>query len=295
MLKLLTLICTMAAVVLSGQAAALELPNPKRGFWWGERAQEEQPVTEETADKAPDLPAPPLRLSDFTPEELWTMPPSEFSELVEKFSHQAIQFPTEENAYAYLALNDISRRKALEFTNITSFVSQRYPEFSPGYDHPTNVPGRQSLLARQAQERQDVISSAANEFGLLYFHDPSCSACVAQEGILQFFNRKYPSWGIRPVNIRMEPYAAAQFGVQRTPTIIAVHLQSDEWLPVTNGAESLDNIEERLFWTIRYLRGETNPQNFGDFQYQQQRDQNRNHDLFERYQYIQNQSSRSNP
>lgn len=268
-------------------AQALELPNPKRGFWWGERAQEDQPALPDPADKAPDLPAPPLRLSDYTPEQLWTMPPSQFSELVEKFSHQAIQHPTEENAYAYLVLNDISRRKALEFTNVTSFVAQKFPELSPGYDHPVNVPGRQSLLSRQAQERQDTINSAARQIGLLYFHDPGCSACEAQEGVLRFFQRKYPTLGIRPVNIKQEPYSAAEFGIQRVPTIIAVYMPTDDWLPITHGAESVDVIEEQLFWVIRFLRGDTNPTTFQDFEYQQRRDQDRTEQLFNRYFEIQ--------
>ncbi len=61
---------------------------------------------------------------------------------------------------------------------------------------------------------------------------------------------------------------AAQLGVERTPSLILIKKGNDDYIPVSTGVTSLEDVEDRLYRGIRFLSGQTTPQNWGLYDFQ---------------------------
>ena len=55
-----------------------------------------------------------------------------------------------------------------------------------------------------------------------------------------------------------------RFNIQSVPSIILVERKTGNWMPVSNGLITYDDIQDRVYRTIKYLKGETNEKSFAD-------------------------------
>lgn len=238
--------------VHSGYGSAIQ-----KGWYWYEVEKERK--EEPTAEL--DSPQPPGAWAD-----PWEMPVEQFRELLEKTKNDTVANPTVENMLKYIELQDVARRKALAFANVYQLVMQKHPEFTIASTNPTAVPGIDALHALKSEEVESEIYAAKNDFALVYFHKPDCQFCRAQNGILQYFTDKY-GWSIKTVNLYEEPEPAYRFNVTTVPYILTVYKTTGEYMPVTVGVASLNELEQKLYRAIRYLRGEVTPSQFSIYNY----------------------------
>lgn len=229
----------------------------QKGWYWYE-------VEKDKKEKATaELDAPTLLDTSADP---WEMPVEEFKELLEKTKNIAVANPTIENMFKYIDLQDVARRKALAFANVYQLVMQKHPEFTTASTNPTAVPGIDALHALKSEEVESEIYAAKNDFALVYFHKPDCQFCRAQNGILRYFTDKY-GWSIKTVNLYDDLESAYRFNVMTVPYVLTVYKATGEYMPVTVGVASLNELEQKLYRAIRYLRGEVTPSQFSIYNY----------------------------
>ena len=79
----------------------------------------------------------------------------------------------------------------------------------------------------------------------------------------------YNHWESRRiVDISMNPEFASNFAVEITPTIILVHKATQEYLLVSSGVISMENLQRRLFRSVRFMRGETTVEQWATFEFE---------------------------
>ena len=208
-----------------------------------------------------------LKLSDYSVKQLWNMYPDDFKALQTRFLKQAVQYPTEQNVVAYMTLADISRRKALAFTNVETMMSQQHPELTTQGNYPTNTPGQTALVRMRMQEEDQTILNNRDDFALIIFTQQGCGYCKAQESILSYFVDKY-GWPVRDEDIHQKPNLATRFNITTTPTILLVSKQFQKYMPISVGVITMSDLTDRLYRSIRYMKGEITPKQWFMYNFQ---------------------------
>ncbi len=248
-----------AASQPAGPDANTFYDKSRQGWFWYENP----PVAMEKQEGQPEkTPHGALSLDTFAIENLWSMHPDDFQELLNGFQKQAVQFPSEENVLQYLTIQDIARRKALAYTHTASYVTQKYSNlFRMNQVYPTTGPGVTARVQMQRGEIAEALGSGRADHALLFFVNPHCPFCEQQQQILGYFMEKY-DWQVRTVDTEQQPEAAARFNITVTPTLLLIKKGQSESMPVATGVISLSELERKLYRAIRYLGGQTDGDNF---------------------------------
>ncbi len=239
----------------------------KPGWWWGHYQSEDEPKEKKKDrkdDKAPFIPPP---LSAYKYEKLWNMHPDAFQALLMDYQKKAVMNPSEDNVHDYYVMQDIARKKSVEFTNVAMMVWQKNPELNVLKDYPVSPVGITSRVRQQNGDIESKIHNNADNFALVYFYSSSCDYCAQQTNILKMFVDKY-DWQVKKVEINESPDLAARFNAETVPMIIMIHRNSEHYMPVTSGLAALNEIEENLYRGIRLLSGEITPEQFSQYGFQ---------------------------
>ncbi len=251
------LLISVMICLYTANAAAYQDP-PERGYWWYETSPKKAEKKQEK--QIPEIP-------NYTPEEMLVMDPDQLKEYAEQVTKEAIRVPSEENVKRHYLVQDLIRRKARAFTNVSEMVWQKYPELTTAKDNPITTPGRNAMTRAQIEERRQELARARKDYALLYFHSQNCQFCQAQDQILPHVISRL-GWHVKPIDIDESPGLAGQLGVETVPALILISKRSKEFFPVTTGVASVTEIESHLFRAIRLLRGETTPNNFNLYDFQ---------------------------
>lgn len=235
----------------------------KRGWFWYEDPPPEPEEEQLTESTLPDRPT----FRNFTYEEVWNMHPEQFQKTYDNTLHAAVQTPTVDNVRDWYQMQDIARRKSLQFANVAQYVVQTTPELNYQKDSPLAAPGRKVLYQQQSQDTEKIIKRGIDSHGLLFFYSSTCPYCSEQAKILQYFSEKY-RWEIRPVNIGGEPEIAAQFGVETVPTVLLVNRDVPQPFPVAVGVTTMHEMEKNISRGMRLLDGSLNPSEFSLYEFQ---------------------------
>lgn len=253
-----------AMLLLSVSASASYYTDSATGWWWYQKEPEKQ-AEKPARKKTPGKPTPSLK--DYTYEQIWEMHPDQFQEFAEALKKKAVQKPSEENVKEYFEVQEIARKKALAFSNVAQFVWQKYPELTTKKDYPITTPGNLARIAQINEERQRVLRDNRDDFALIYFQRPDCSYCDEQSRILDWFTNE-TGWTVKQVNIRENPGLAAKFSVEITPTLILIQKGNQDYLPVSAGVISADEIEDKAYRAVRLLRGDISPEEYSLYEFQ---------------------------
>ncbi|MCL4492851.1 MAG: conjugal transfer protein TraF [Nitrospirae bacterium] len=271
LISVMALIATYSLILATAGSADDKTQNDyyrdsKRGYWWYEK-EPEKPKEERDDKKASADQKKVPSLKDYSKGQLWNMHPDDFKALRDEFLKKAVQVPSEENVREFYIVNDIARRKALAFTNVTGYVMQKYPDLSVNKDYPVAAPGMNALTKQKVEEIEKVIRNSQDDFGLIYFYSPTCQYCIEQDGILYFFLKKY-GWDIKRVDINIDSRLASRFGVTTTPYIVLVYRNNPNSIPVSAGVISMSEMEDKLYRGIRLLKGEITPEEYSLYEFQ---------------------------
>jgi conjugal transfer pilus assembly protein TraF len=253
-----------AMLSLSVSASASYYTDSATGWWWYQKEPEKQ-AEKPARKKKPAKTAPSLK--DYTYEQIWEMHPDQFQEFAEALKKKAVQKPSEENVKEYFEVQEIARKKALAFSNVAQFVWQKYPELTTKKDYPITTPGNLARIAQINEERQRVLRDNRDDFALIYFQRPDCSYCDEQSRILDWFTNA-TGWTVKRVNIQENPGLAAKFSVEITPTLILIQRGNQDYLPVSAGVISADEIEDKAYRAVRLLKGDISPEEYSLYEFQ---------------------------
>ncbi len=241
--------------------------SPKEGYWWykeEKKSEKQQKQPEKTPEQQSEqIVAKPL--NEYTYEELLYMNPDEFKKVFDYYQKQAIARPTEENLWHYYNLVDVMRKKAVLFTQASMYFMQKYPELSVERDIPTINPGVWTRTEKTIEETSSSLKT--QDYGLIVFVQPGCVYCDAQLSILKYYEQNH-AVPVKVVDITRESEAAAMFGVTVTPTIVVVSKNTKDWMPVSSGVISLEEIEARVYKALRYIDGKHSAGQWGLFEFQ---------------------------
>jgi conjugal transfer pilus assembly protein TraF len=253
----------VAMLSISVTASAGYYSDSSKGWWWYQKEPEkksDKPEKKKSAKKVPSL-------KDYTYEQIWEMHPDQFKEFAEELKKKAVQKPSEENVKEYFEVQEVARKKALAFSNVAQFVWQKYPELTTKKDYPITTPGNLARIAQINDERQRTLRDNRDDFALIYFQRPDCSYCDEQSRILDWFTNE-TGWTIKRVNIRENPGLAAKFSVEITPTLILIQKGNQDYLPVSAGVISADEIEDKTYRAVRLLKGDISPEEYSLYEFQ---------------------------
>ena len=237
--------------------------DSKQGWFWYEEPAPEIKKEENEAPPPRQMP----NLTDYSTEELWNMHPDDFQTLLMEFQKKAVQKPSEQHVLEYLTMQDLARRKAAAYANVASYVVQKYAALDVGRDYPVAAPGVVARVKMQKQEIEATIQTAAKDHALLYFTSQDCPYCIEQQQILRFFSDRY-GWQIKGIDVDSTPGVAARFNIKITPTLLLISKGRDDHLTVASGVVALDELERRLYRSIRLLSGEITPQEYSVYDFQ---------------------------
>ena len=220
-------------------------------FWYEDREVSEKP--EELTETSP----PPV--ARYSREELLMMHPDELKAHLEAALKQAVWKPTLTNVRDYYEVQDVVRRKALAFANVSTALMRE----NPGESWDANVgplAGRERYRER-LEDIERTLAAAQNDFALVYFFGEGCGYCLRQEEILSVLEADY-GWRVRPVEIEENPALAERFGVERVPYLLLVSRRTGKHIPVAFGVVALDTLTRNIYQGIRYLEGRVTPEQF---------------------------------
>ena len=253
-----------ALLSVSVTASAGYYTDSAKGWWWYQK----EPVKKAEQPEKKQKPATrALSFKEYTYEQIWEMHPDQFQEFAEVLKKKAVQNPSEENVKEYFEVQEIARKKALAFANVAQYVWQKYPELTTKKDYPITTPGNLARMAQITEERQRTLRDNRDDFALIYFQRPDCSYCDEQVRILDWFTNE-TGWTVKRVNTQENPGLAAKFNVEITPTLILIQKGNQEYLPVSAGVISADEIEDKAYRAIRLLKGEISPEEYSLYEFQ---------------------------
>lgn len=249
---------------VSVTASAGYYNDSAKGWWWYQK-EAKKSSGKPAKKKNPSSSGPSLK--DYSYEQIWEMHPDQFQEFAEALKKKAVQKPSEENVKDYFEVQEIARKKALAFSNVAQYVWQKYPELTTKKDYPITTPGNLARIAQINEERQHTLRNNREDFALIYFQRPDCSYCDEQSRILDWFTGE-TGWTVKKVNIQENPTLAAKFNVEITPTLILIQKGKQDYLPISAGVISADEIEDKAYRAVRLLKGEISPEEYSLYEFQ---------------------------
>lgn len=236
---------------LGTSAAPKEEYNAARGHYFYETPKEEREADENQYPK-PEIP---------DVKTLMSMHPKEFSKLFQDQLEYSMMTLAEEDVLAYYELVDVSRRRSRAFMGVTEFVMMRNPGLDMQSVDPINNPGRADKTRQVDNAKRQTLSQNADKYALVMFSLDTCSACKAQAEILDVFQRTY-GFKVRVIDKRQTPALAQRYAVTRTPHMILIKKDSDDWMPIGVGIKSMPVVLNKTYSAIRLLNGEIEPAQF---------------------------------
>lgn len=218
----------------------------KRGYWWGCKLEEEE---EEKLG-----PPPPVK-------ELSKMLPQDIEKLLHDYRENAIRDLTEDSVLWYYQLQDFARRKSAEFASLTEIVMLKNPSLNLQAGYPVNPAGMADRYRQRSNEIRLRLAVERDRAALLLLTRKACKYCETQRKILKHFKNAH-GWEISEIDLDERPSAIEMFNINFTPTTLIVIRDTNEWMPVAVGVESVPRIEESSYRALRLIFNETTPGQF---------------------------------
>lgn len=260
----------MAFALTGTGRASSYFEDSGKGWWWYDREPPKQEEEKKPEDKKPE-PEKKARkyksLKGISEEKMWDMDPKDLGELWDDMRARAFRKPTEQNVRDFWRVNEVTRKKAFAFTQVSDYAWQKNPELTTKGDYPIATPGRVAQVTMSESEKRGKLAANRNNFALVMFTKSGCGYCSEQAGILKWFTQT-TGWTVKEVDIAQNPGMAARFGVSITPTIILIQKGNQDYFPVTAGVASADEITDRTFKAVRILNKEVSPEQFDLYDFQ---------------------------
>lgn len=251
---LIAFIASLSLCHWSIYATSPQEQHNKKGYWWGEKVTMSE--EEEATDEEYPTPPPNPKL-----EELLKVHPAKLRELEEQYREYAIWVKTPEATRDYWTVVDAARRQARSFTALTAVTMLDNPELNARAQNPITNAGRAAKRKIRDDSINTSLNKAKDEFALVMFTQPGCSYCELQRNTLKYFTEKH-FWPYKEIDITQYPAIAERFNVHTTPVTILIQKDTERWMNIAVGPESVPNIEDNTYRAVRLIKGETTPQQF---------------------------------
>lgn len=214
------------------------------------------PEPEPEPEAKPSAPAP----VETTPEKDADIAGLEaFQIILDDSRKKAVWNPTPENVRSFMENQIIMAERADKFSNVFTRLGWQNPELSYNVENPVNRAALQTYRMTERASRVSHMGSISERYGIYYFYSQNCAACRVFSPILDGFRRIHD---IKVVAVSMDGGPNAVFGDWRpnngiarglglentvTPAVILFDARTSETIPVSFGAISIEELEDRIY------------------------------------------------
>ncbi len=180
----------------------------------------------------------------------------ELRQKVEDSLNLAILSPTPENLRNYAAHYFAVIQKGQQFTDAYKVMSLNYPQYDYSLKFPTNHLAQPIHIAEELKIRTQKIHQFSKSHGFFFFLASRCPYCHAFSPIVKQFTEKYNisvvpitlDGGVLPEfpNAVPDNGSATALKVYSLPALYAVNPETQQIIPIANGALSLSELEENI-------------------------------------------------
>ena len=202
-------------------------------------------------------PAPPVRADK--PETSAAERMAAIKEQLDELKARAILEPTQDNVIAYVRFQREQLDRASTFSDTWQRALWQNPELDYTLQRPASTVGKRAWLDNRKADRDAVLESISQRYGLFYFYAQSCGACEIFGPILKSVadshgmavmavsmdggpNRDFPDYVV-------DAGQRARMGVpgNETPALVLFDTATRRTIPVGFGMLSADEIMDRIF------------------------------------------------
>ena len=181
---------------------------------------------------------------------------------------QAVLDPTPQNVSAYIAYQRVQLDRASAFSDSWRRVLWAQPELDYTLQRPVSQIGKRLWLDTRKEDRERLLETLSERYGVFYFYAASCSACTEFSPILKAFSDRF---GISVKAVSVDgganayfPNAVSDTGQMArlglagapTPAFVLFDSRSNEIIPVGFGIVTQSELEERIFILTQTETGE---------------------------------------
>lgn len=225
---------------------------------------EEPPINDNLADNSTDNDTFKDFIKPLIPwERVSVMHPEAFKKLFTEVEAYAMSYRTLSNFEDYAKMRTVMVNRSMEFMNVGTLWAQLNPEDTTESWHPTSAFGQNAYQAEVSTIKSDYIRANRDDYGILYFYRTDCNFCQKQAPVIRYFE-EMSTWIIKGVDTDKYPDSMARFNIKSVPTLILIERKTERWLPLSSGLMTAEEIEDRLYRTIKYLKGESDEKDFTD-------------------------------
>lgn len=178
---------------------------------------------------------------------------------LDELKAKAILDPTEENVIAYVRFQREQLDRASTFSDTWQRALWQNPDLDYTLQRPVSTVGKRAWLDNRRADRDAVLASLSQRYGLFYFYAQSCGACDLFSPILRSVadshrmavmavsmdggpSRDFPNYVV-------DAGQRARMGIpgNETPALVLFDTATKRTIPVGYGILSADEIMDRIF------------------------------------------------
>ena len=193
---------------------------------------------------------------------------AEIRETLEELRAEAVLRPTSDSVAAYISYQREQLDRASHFSDVWRRVLWQKPDLDYTLVRPVSQMGKRNWLDARADDREQVLATLHERYGLFYFYAASCTACTEFSPVLADFAQKHQlsvkavstDGGANPHFASAVPDQGqmARLGLAGSPTpaVVLFDTETKAVMPVSFGIVAQSELADRIFVLTQTRPGE---------------------------------------
>jgi len=179
---------------------------------------------------------------------------------LEELKAKAILEPTSDNIIAYVRYQREQLDRASTFADVWERAIWQHADLDYTLQRPVSTLGKTAWLAQRKTDREAVIASLSERYGLFFFYSTSCAACEVFSPIVRSLSDKY-HLSVLPVSMDGGPTPAfpryvvnqgqyEKMGLEggQVPALVLFDTYLKKPIPIGYGIMAEDEVLQRIFY-----------------------------------------------
>lgn len=193
---------------------------------------------------------------------------AEIREQLEELRAEAVLRPTAESVSAYIAFQREQLDRASHFSDVWRRALWANPDLDYNLVRPVSQMGKRAWLDTRSADRDEVLSTLHERYGLFYFYAASCTACTEFSPVLADFAQSH-NLTVKAVSTDGGPNPhfpdavsdqgqMARLGLSGSPTpaVVLFDTETKAVMPVSFGIVAQAELADRIFILTQTKPGE---------------------------------------
>jgi conjugal transfer pilus assembly protein TraF len=179
---------------------------------------------------------------------------------LEELKAKAVLEPTSDNIIAYVRYQREQLDRASTFADVWERAIWQHPDIDYTLQRPVSTLGKTAWLEQRKNDRDAVIASLSDRYGLFFFYSSSCGACEVFSPVVRSLSDKY-HLSVLPVSMDGGPTRAfpryvvnqgqyEKMGLEggQVPALVLFDTYLKKPIPIGYGIMAEDEVLQRIFY-----------------------------------------------